>query len=877
METCLEIAAKCLRYVADDRGRKASTVSDYHSLGMMAVMSGLPTGTVTFVFTDIEGSTALLDRLGDGYGEVLFAHHALLREVWEEHGGVEVSTDGDAFFIAFSSASRAIEAATAGQAALAAHVWPHGEQVRVRMGVHTGEPRIHEGEYWGPDVHYAARVASAARGGQVLVSSATAALVPDAELTSVGRHRLKDFTQPRELFALGPGPHPVPRTLEPLRTNLPSAPTPLVGREEEVDEVVSLLLGEASLVTLVGAGGVGKTRLALAVADRLLDELADGAFLIELAELDSPDEVLGAIAAVVGATADLLGGTLAGRELLLVLDNFEHVLDAAPVLAELLADAPRLRILVTSQAPLRLAEEHVYALAGLAEAPAVALLFARAKRASREFAVDDAGAAAVAELCLELDGSPLGIELAAARLALLSPEELLERLRRSPDALGAGGRDLPERQRGLRATMQWSYGLLDPQAASLFRRLGHFVGEATLERIEQVCGEETDDVLEPLAQLVDTSLVRRTRDGRFEVASALRTYSRELLEASGERDGLSRRHAEAVVGEWLPLVIERPMIAFRETYGAIIGERYDLVALLDWSARSDAELFGQLIVCTYSPLSESLGAKRMRHWQGAIEQVAATGPATGRVRASLQIAATLARDAHGTALERALEVDTEDDPVFAGWLYGTCLVLDALHRPGPVWQARAEAVAADLGSSADAEVRDFAAVVDAHLLLLQDRFDEAAELFEAAIRRSGGTWVAQTAVYMVGDCHLLAGRPQAALHAYARGVTHARDMGARDDIGFQAEGIAAALAGLGRVEEALETLGASDTLTGEGVLPREHNAFWGGVMAGRIASARATLGAHAADAAYARGRALAVEEVADLLLSYGATAAVTNG
>jgi hypothetical protein len=478
-------------------------------------------------------------------------------------------------------------------------------------------------------------------------------------------------------------------------------------------------------------------------------------------------------------------------------------------------------------------------------------------------------------LCRELDGSPLGIELAAARLALLSPEELLQRLRQSPDALGTGGRSLPERQRGLRAAMQWSYGLLDAQAASLFRRMGHFTGEATLERIEQVCGDGIDDVLESLAQLVDTSLVRRTRDGRFEVASALRTYSRELLEASGERDALCRRHGEAVVAEWLPIAIERPMIAFRETYAPIVAEQSDLVVLLDWSARWDAELFSQLIVCSYSPLSESLGADRMRRWRGAIEQAAATGPATGRVRASLRTAAAVASDAHGTVLEVALDSDTEGDPVFAGWLYGSCIALDALHRPGSAWQARAQSVLAELCSSPDAEVRELASVVNAHLLLLQDRFDEAGELFEAAVRRDGGTWAAQTAVYMVGDCHLLAGRPQAALQAYARGVAHARDMGARDDIGFQGEGIVAALADLGRDEEALETLGACDTLTGEGVLPREHNAFWGGVMAGRIASARAALGAPNADAAYARGRALGVEEVLKLLLSYGAPVAVS--
>jgi len=662
-----------------------------------------------------------------------------------------------------------------------------------------------------------------------------------------------------------------------LSSSVPFSVSPLIGRNRELIDITTKLRNrDVRLLTLTGTGGIGKTRLALAVADRLLETLAAGAFLVELAEVTTSEAVAGAIASVVGTTPDLLAGTVAGRELLLVLDNFEHVVGAAPLLAGLLGSAPGLRILVTSQAPLRLAEEQPYALVGLAEAPAVALLVARAKRASREFAVDDAGAAAVAELCRVLDGSPLGIELAAARLALLSPEELLERLRRSPDALGTGGRDRPERQRGLRAAMQWSYGLLDPQAASLFRRIGHFAGEATLERIEQVCGEGIDDVLESLAQLVDTSLVRRARDGCFEVPSALRTYSRELLEASGEQDELCRRHAEAVVAEWLPLTIERPMIAFRETYGPIVAEQSDVAVLLDWSARLDAELFSQLIACTYSPLFLSLGAEWMRRWRAPVERAAATGPATGRVRASVRIAAAVAFGAHGTVLDVALESDTEDDASFAAWLYSTCLVEDAMHRPGPAWQAQAQAVAAELRSSPDADVRDLAAIVDAHLLLLEDRFDEAADAFEAAARRDGGTWAADTTVYMVGDCHLFAGRPQAALAAYARGVAHARDGSARDNIAIQGEGIVAALADLGRHEEALETLGASDTLTGDSVLPRERNAFWGGIMAGRIASARDALRAQDADAAYARGRALGVEEVIELLLSYGTPVAVAS-
>jgi tetratricopeptide (TPR) repeat protein len=410
--------------------------------------------------------------------------------------------------------------------------------------------------------------------------------------------------------------------------------------------------------------------------------------------------------------------------------------------------------------------------------------------------------------------------------------------------------------------------LLDPQGASLFRRIGHFAGEATLERIEHVCGEGIDDVLESLAQLVDLSLVRRTRDGRFEVASALRTYSRELLDESGERDALCRRHAETLIAEWLPLAIERPMTAYREAYGPVLAEQSDLVVLLAWSARADAELFSELIACTYPQLYQSLGSERMERWRQPIEQAADDRPRDGP--------GTDERTSRGGGcapgpgrLDLALEADTEGDSIYAGWLYGTCAVMDAQRRPSPAWLDRAQAVAAELGASPDPDVRDLATILNAHLLLGQERFDEAADAFEASIRRGGGTWAAETTVYMEGDCHLLAGRAREALPAYARGVAYALERGAQVNIGFQGEGIAAALADLGRHEDALETLGACDARAGDGAHPRELNAAWNSdVMAPRIASARATLGAQVADAAYARGRVLGIDQVVELLLSY---------
>ena len=509
---------------------------------------------------------------------------------------------------------------------------------------------MRDGDYWGVDVHYAARVASAACGGQVLVSGVTAVQAGDvAELSSLGHHRLKDFPEPLELFALGRGPHPAPRSLDPLRSNLPSAASELIGRDTEAEEIAALLAGATRLVTISGAGGIGKTRLALAVADRLVDRLADGAFLVELAEVTSHEAVASAIARVFGGPEEGLKWLLGGREALVVLDNFEHVLAAAPLVGELIASAPRLRILVTSQAPLRVGGEYVYGLAplevpredtlqALSASPAVSLLIARAQLIARGFAVDQSNAAAVAALCRELDGLPLAIELAAARLSLLDPAGLVKRLRAAPDALGRGPRDLPGRQRGLRAAMSWSFGLLDEEGARLFRRLGHFAGEATLERIEQVCGDGGEDILDSIANLVDFSLVRRTRGGRFELPSALRAFARELLERSGERDELRWRHSQALESELLQVAVEQPMLARPVLRRAVATERADVNALLDWGASAELERFARLLACTYAPFNSDL---LLHRWSEAIERAIANATQSGRIRTLLRLAALL--------------------------------------------------------------------------------------------------------------------------------------------------------------------------------------------------------------------------------------------
>jgi predicted ATPase/class 3 adenylate cyclase len=491
-------------------------------------MRDLPTGTVTFLFSDIEGSTRLLDELGPKrYADVLAEHRRVMREAFAAHGGVEVDTQGDAFFVAFPSASAALQAAGEAQQALAKG------PVQVRVGLHSGKPLVTAEGYVGMDVHQGARVMSAGHGGQVLVSEATYAELDDAaELSDLGLHRLKDLTDPQRLWQLGDGEFPPLKTL--YQTNLPVQPTPLVGRERELAELLELLRRER-LVTLTGAGGSGKTRLALQAAAELTDEFKDGVWWISLAPLRDPALVEPTIAQVVGARDDL-AEHLRQKQTLLLLDNFEQVVEAGSVVAKLLSEAPKLRILVTSRERLAIAAEHEYLVPTLQEAEAVALFTARARQLKPAFEPDDE----VAEICRRLDGLPLAVELAAARVKLLRPDQILERLGRSLDLLTAGRRDAPERQRTLRATIEWSYELLPEEEKHLFARLAVFAGSLSEEAAEAVC--EAD--LDALAALVDKSLLRQTDEGRFFMLETIREYAAERLSEAGDDVGLVLRHAQ---------------------------------------------------------------------------------------------------------------------------------------------------------------------------------------------------------------------------------------------------------------------------------------------------------------------------------------------
>ena len=491
-------------------------------------MRELPRGTVTFLFTDVEGSTKLLHELGaESYADALAGHRRALREAFSEHGGVEVDTQGDAFFVAFPTAPGALAAAQEAQAALS---------IPVRMGLHTGTPLLTEEGYVGADVHRAARIAAAGHGRQILVSASTAALLEAGEspLLDLGEHRLKDLSAPERVYQLGDGEFPRLKTL--YQTNLPVPATPFLGRERELAAVGELLArDDVRLLTLTGAGGSGKTRLALQAVATAADEYPQGVWWAPLAEVGDSADVLSAAARALGGGASL-DEIVGDRRLLLLLDNFEHVIDAAADVATVLEACPRLDVVVTSRERLRVGGEHAYPVPVLARVDSQRLFVARAQAALPEFEPD----AHVDELCARLDDLPLAIELAAARTSLLTTAQLLERLGKRLDLL-RGGRDAEVRQRTLRATIEWSYELLTAEEQELLAALSVFQGGWTLELAERVC--EAD--VELLESLVDKSLVRRIGSGRLFMLETIREFAGEQLDPA-RRDELMGRLLDAL-------------------------------------------------------------------------------------------------------------------------------------------------------------------------------------------------------------------------------------------------------------------------------------------------------------------------------------------
>jgi predicted ATPase/class 3 adenylate cyclase len=590
----------------------------------------LPTGTVTFMFSDIEGSTRLLQELGEGYIELLGAHRDIVRRRIREGEGSEISTEGDSFFVVFPSAPAAIQTAADIQRSLAEH--PSTQPLRVRMGLHTGEGRVAGDDYVGMDVHRAARIAAAAHGGQVLVSDATRAVAGSslpAELTlrDLGLHRLKDLAQPERLFQLLvkglPSEFPPPRSLDARPNNLPVALNRFIGREDQVSDLKARLLDGARLLTLTGPGGTGKTRLALEVAGEVLTAFDDGAWFVDLAPIADPALVVSVIAETLGVkqqagrqVPDELEAALKDASMLVVLDNFEQVVQAGETVERLLRAAPRLKVLVTSRAVLHRYGEQEFPVppfdlpdprklvdpASLGGYESIALFVERATAVRPDFVLDEDNAAAVAEIAVRLDGLPLAIELAASRAKILSPQAILERLRAGFPVLVSRVADAPERQRTLRGAIEWSYDLLDEDERRLFQQLSVFQAGASLEAAEAVCPSVPGgDVLEGLTSLVDHSLLRQVgAEGgqpRFGMLETIKEYAGERLHDEPEHAAAVHRAHATYFADFAERVREQLAGPRREAAMAAMAADIEnlRVSWRYWVAEKDLQYLNKLV------------------------------------------------------------------------------------------------------------------------------------------------------------------------------------------------------------------------------------------------------------------------------------------
>jgi predicted ATPase/class 3 adenylate cyclase len=589
---------------------------------------GPPTGSVTFLFTDIEGSTALLQHLGDQrFAGVLDEHRHILRAAFEAGGGYEVDTQGDSFLVAFGSAQDAVATVVAAQQAINAHLWPKDAPIRVRMGLHTGEPTVAGSRYVGIDVHRAARIMAVGYGGQILLSRTTHDLIGDAlpeglKVRDLGEHRLKDLTRPEHIFQMVipdlPADFPPLKTLDIISNNLPIQLTSFIGREREIEHV-KRSLAKTRLLTLMGAGGSGKTRLAVQVAADLIDQFEKGVWLVELAPLADPALVVQAVAttfqvreAAGRSLLDLLVDYLQTKSLLLMLDNCEHLVAACAKLASaLLRACPNVKILATSREALGVAGEVAYhvpplsrpdprrtqTLEQLRQFEAVQLFVERGVHSQPRFALTDGNAAAVAHICHRLDGIPLAIELAAARVKVLTADQIATRLNDRFRLLTGGSRaGLPHHQT-LRATIDWSHDLLSDKERTLLRRLSVFAGGFNLEAGEAICagdGLEKDAILDLLTNLVDKSLVVAeglNGDIRYLLLETVRQYGLEKLEEAGEVAGIREQHLEWYLG--LAERVEPELLGPDQLGGLdeLEREHDNLRAALEWAASGarDAE------------------------------------------------------------------------------------------------------------------------------------------------------------------------------------------------------------------------------------------------------------------------------------------------
>ena len=878
-------------------------------------MRELPTGTVTMLFSDIEGSTALLGRLGERYGETLSAQRALMRAAIRATSGQEMGTEGDSFFVVFSSAGDALRCCLAAQRALAGYDWPGGAAVRVRMGLHSGEPAVQEDDYIGMDVHRAARIAAAAHGGQVVLSEATRLLVEsrlaaDVSVRDLGFHRLKDIEAPERIYQLVAAG--LPDGFPPLKSlgaqsRLPVPLTPLVGRDADLEQVRAVLTGPgARLVTLTGTGGVGKTRLALATAASLGQAFEHGVFFVALAAVRDAEVMWKTIADGLdvvgdGAAADAVTGYLRDRRALLVLDNLEQLAGAAGVVAGLLAAAPDLVVLATSRRPLHLPGEQELPVPPLevpraaemeqvAACGAARLFVQQAALVRAGFALTTANAADIAAICGRLDGLPLAIELAASRVRLLAPRALLARLRHTVD-LAAADIGQPSRQQTLRNTIAWSYDLLDPPLAEAFRRAGVFVGGCDLDALAAVAmaglgpGDEADP-LQLAAGLLDVSLITVTDspDGepRVGMLETIRDYALERLEQAGNLDDVQRGHAQYYAG-----IAERTFEQLRDSGPAHL-------AALDRLEAEHDNLHAALAWSLDAPAAGPAPADRER-------------TATG-LRLVQALALFWYRHGYVTEgrrwLERAIELTAEDGGAplgqLAHWL-GVLLQQQGEPRAALALLERSLAIWRDLGDR-DQQARELNSLGITHHHL--DDFDTARSLLEesAAISREvGGGMRLAAALTNLGQLeadagnlgraaqvlqealaidqqegdmlgvaldqqslagvHLRAGRPREARDLLSDMAGYIASSGDPELLATTLEMAAAATAGLGQPLRAARIVGAAEGIRRKTGIPIKQPEL----LEQFLAPARPSVTPGQWDAELAAGRALTQQQAATLL------------
>jgi len=648
----------------------------------VGVRPDLPSGTVTFLFTDVDGSTKLLHELGpEAYAQVLAEHRRIVREALQAHGGVEVDTQGDAFFIAFPTAPAGLQAASEARERM------RGEAVKARMGIHTGSPLLGDEGYVGVDVHRAARIAACGHGGQVLVSASTAALVGVEGLRDLGEHRLKDLSAPERVFQLGDDDFPPLKSLH--QTNLPIPATPFIGRAKELQDVSEILrAGDVRLLTLTGPGGTGKTRLALQAAGERASAHPQGVWWVPLASLRDAGLVLETAAQAVGAR-NTLAEHIGDKSMLILFDNFEHVIGAAAELATLLAACPNLNLMVTSRELLRLPGEHAYPVPPLEVQEGITLFVERARARVPGFA----STAAVSELCSRLENLPLALELAAARVGVLSPQALVERLSQRLDLLKAG-RGVDPRQQTLRATIEWSHELLDQDEQPLFARLAVFAGGCVLESAENVCDADIDT----LQSLVDKSLVRVREGHRFWMLETIREFANERLEDSGEAVELRRRHAAFFLS--LAEEAEPQLRGNPKGWLERLDDEHDTIrAALDWFEETGE-----------TQLSLRLAAAATRFW------VMRGYPAQGRRR-----------------LECALTSDDQQTPARARALNAAALLAFEVGDVTAATQRAEQALAATM-STGDAWGTAYARFLLGQGAITERQYATAHDLFEESLR-----------------------------------------------------------------------------------------------------------------------------------------------